>query len=92
MPGDFDGYERMASAVDEAYARPLSNGDWAVVLLNRGSATREMCVAFDSAPMGLNPYAATRVRVLWARTTQVVKGSVCASVEPHDAVMLRLSQ
>ena len=94
MPGQFDGYARPsgAAAVDEAYARPLSNGDWALVLLNRGGAAQQMCVAFGGAPMGLNPYAATRVRDLWARTTQVAQGSYCTTVGSHDAAMLRLSQ
>ena len=96
MPGPYDGFTRPAAPppppADEAYARPLANGDWAVALLNRGDTVEEMCVEFGSAPLLLNPYARTLVRDLWARTSQVAQGRWCAAVAPHDAALVRIAQ
>jgi alpha-galactosidase len=68
----------------EVWARPLAgSGRWAVALLNRGSAAREIGIGL--ADLGIRG-ARTRVRDLWQRADlSAGRDDLVASVVPHGA-------
>ena len=74
----------------QVWARPLANGDKAVVLFNPASL-RSTLIALDWAEIG---WAGARVRVydLWARRELgTLADGFNSTVKPHDVVYLRLS-
>jgi len=73
----------------EGWMKPLSNGDRAVILFNRGNTTAPISVTWEQ--IGLPPGFEAGVRDLWARKDLgKFKGRFTAKVEPHDVVMLRI--
>ncbi len=74
----------------EVWAKPLQGGDWAVALLNRSSAAREMGVAWME--LGLGPSSSSRVRNLWTKQDLgAVKTAFAATVPSHEVVLIRVS-
>ena len=85
----------------EIWFKPLSDGDWAMVVLNRSDAVRK--VAFDwrtekvadpfskrDAQFGTTTY---RLRDLWAkRDAGTTERPLAVEVPSHDVLMLRLSK
>jgi alpha-galactosidase len=69
----------------EVWAKPMSNGGAAVVLLNRGVAGAQ--VGTTAAALGLPRRSSYAMRDLWANTTTVTRSPVRASVPPHGARM-----
>jgi len=69
----------------EVWAKPMSNGGAAVVLLNRGVAGAQ--VGTTAAALGLPRRPSYAMRDLWANTTVVTRSQVRASVPPHGARM-----
>jgi alpha-galactosidase len=71
----------------EAWAKPLSGGRRAVLFFNRGAKAASISVDWDK--LGYPTRLAMRVRDLWAhRDMPRATGSVGATVQPHDVVML----
>jgi alpha-galactosidase len=74
----------------EVWAKELQGGDWAVALLNRSGAPREMGIAWME--LGLGPSASPRVRDLWARQDHgAVKTAFSATVPTHEVVLIRVT-
>ena len=74
----------------EVWSRPLADGGRAVVLLNRGTAAKNVRVKWQDIgyPAGLSLH----VRDLWKHTDlPSAKESLDAPVQPHGVVMIRLS-
>lgn len=84
------GGEQIADIGDlEIWAKPMSQGGVAVVLLNRGLAGAEMTTS--AGDLELPDADEYDVRDLWAHTTAVTTGAVSAWVPPHGATMLVMS-
>jgi alpha-galactosidase len=75
----------------EVWTKPLTGGERAVLLLNRGSV--EAPIAFNWEDVGYAPSATLAVRDLWAKKDLGDFTSRFESkVAPHDAVMIRLRE
>ncbi len=73
----------------EIWARPLADGDEAVVLFNRSSSTAKITV--DWKDLHWNEQQEASVRDLWAQQDQGIKRKqYTASVPSHGVVMIRL--
>ena len=78
--------DRVAGVGDlEIWAKPMSTGGAAVVLLNRGLGGTE--IATSPADLGLRRADEYNVRDLWAHTTTVTSEDVDTWVPPHAARM-----
>ncbi|MGH8179643.1 MAG: glycoside hydrolase family 27 protein, partial [Steroidobacteraceae bacterium] len=72
----------------EIWARPLTGGSEAVVLLNRGA--RPLSIRLDWSALGLPAYLPLRFRDLWQHEDlPVAKGSLTLPVAPTSVRMLR---
>jgi alpha-galactosidase len=72
----------------EIWARPLTGGREAIVLLNRG--TRPQSIRLDWSALGLPGYLPLRFRDLWQHEDlPIAKGSLTLSVPPTSVRMLR---
>lgn len=69
----------------EVWAKPMSDGSIAVVLLNRGDGPA--MIATDAKEIGLAKSAAYSVSDVWAETTASSSGVVRANVASHGAAM-----
>jgi alpha-galactosidase len=92
---DQDSLGRPAREVSSAHgldvlARPLSNGDVAVVLFNETAAAAT--IATTTSEVGEPPASSYTLRDLWAGTTTTTTGAVRATVPPHGVVMYRVSR
>jgi alpha-galactosidase len=74
----------------EVWAKPMSDGSVATVLLNRGTAATT--VATSAADLGLGGSSSYSLRNLWTGATSSSTGAVSASVPSHGAVMYRISR
>ncbi|MDQ6788974.1 MAG: glycoside hydrolase family 27 protein [Acidobacteriota bacterium] len=85
----------------EIWAKPLSNGDWAICFLNRGSTTKN--VSFDWKENLIKDDFAQKqfdakkdiykIRDLWAKKDLgTTDKTFQAVVQPHDVAVLRLSK
>ena len=84
------GGEQIADVGDlEIWAKPMSQGGVAVVLLNRGLAGAEMTTS--AGDLDLPDADEYDVRDVWAHTTAVTTGAVSAWVPPHGATMVVVS-
>lgn len=70
-------------------ARPLANGDAAVLLVNTSSVPQQASTTAQAA--GLPSAGAYVVRDQWADTTRESAGVIAATVPPASAVMYRVS-
>ena len=79
-----------ATADQEVWAGPLSNGDNAVVLVNKGLAPANVTVTW--AMMGLPMTTTVNIRDLWAhKGLGPFTGSYTATLASHAVTFLRLS-
>ncbi len=85
----------------EVWAKPLSNGDWAICFLNRGATAKnvsfdwkENFIKDDFAQRQLDAKKETyKIRDLWAKKDSGTTDAVFkTAVQSHDVVMLRLSK
>lgn len=74
----------------EVFAKPLANGDVAVVLFNRGSAGTIISTTPEEIGIGTSP--AYKLRDLWSHTDMLTAGTISASVPSHGVVMYRVSK
>lgn len=72
----------------EIWAKPMTDGSVAVLLLNRGS--NAMTIPFDLAESGIAAAPAYRVRDLWAGTERTSTGTLRASVPALSGTFLRV--
>ena len=77
---------------EEVYVKPLSNGDYAVVLLNRGETETEMRVTATEIGFSDIPEHGYLVRDLWEHNEFGSLGSITATVATHGVAMFRVSQ
>ena len=70
----------------EVWARPLSNGSWAVGLFNRGDASAK--VGFHATDLGLTRI--TKIRDLWAHTDQKAAAEYSADVPSHGVALFKV--
>lgn len=70
-------------------AKPLANGDVAVLLVNTSSTAQHTDTTAQAA--GLAPAGAYAVRDLWAKTTRESAGVIAATVPPQSAMLYRVS-
>jgi len=75
----------------EVWARPLSGGDAAVVIFNRGDTQTTVSWTLRDAGLFDQAGTSTTMRDLWSGQTAPVHGSTSTTVAPHDAAMYRLS-
>jgi alpha-galactosidase len=68
----------------EVWTKPMSNGDVAVVLLNRDTATVTLGVAMSELGLAGGRH---RVRDLWAHADRQVDGVLEATLRGHSAAM-----
>ena len=73
----------------DVVAKPLANGDVAVLLANTGSAAQP--VSANATTVGLPRAAAYSVSDLWAGTTQETAGTISANVPAESAMLLRVA-
>ena len=74
----------------EVWSAPLSDGAFAVILLNRADTAASITAWWEDLP--LDPNTAAAVRDLWQQqTVGVMKGSVTADVAAHGVVMYRIT-
>jgi alpha-galactosidase len=94
-----EGFQYSASDGVEVWFKPLNNGDWALVILNRNTSARK--VSFDWKSEKVADSLSNRetrfdmisysLRDLWARRDIGTTGrALFADVPPHDVLMLRL--
>ncbi|AOR37584.1 alpha-galactosidase [Streptomyces fodineus] len=70
-------------------AKPLSNGDVAVVLFNENSSRATVSTTASAA--GAAASSSYRLTNLWSKTVTSTSGTIQASVPGHGAVMYRLA-
>lgn len=98
-----EGFKVFAHDELEVWARPLTNGDWAIVFLNRGKDAKK--VDFDWAKQkvydDLNKLDASfttttySIKNLWDKNDKgktTTKKTLIAQVPPHDIIALRLTK
>jgi alpha-galactosidase len=73
----------------DVVAKPLANGDVAVLLANTGSAAQQ--VAASATAVGLPRAGAYSVRDLWAGTTRETAGTIAETVPAESAMLLRVA-
>jgi YVTN family beta-propeller protein len=70
-------------------AKPLANGDAAVLVVNTSSVPQQASTTAQAA--GLPTADAYGVQDLWANTTQESAGAIAATVPPASAILYRVS-
>jgi alpha-galactosidase len=78
------------SGTTQVWTKPLSNGDRAVALLNRGTAPQ--AISTTATQVGLRHSGGYALHDLWQHTTTETAGGISATVAPHSAVLLRVSR
>ena len=74
----------------DVLARPLANGDIAVVLFNETEAAAP--IATSASAVGAPPGSRYTLSDLWAGTTTTTTGTIRATVPPHGVVLYRVSR
>jgi alpha-galactosidase len=73
----------------QVWIKPLSGGDRAVALLNRGSSA--IRITTNASTIRIPRAASYRITNLWAHTTVTTTGQISAHVPPHAAVLYRMT-
>jgi alpha-galactosidase len=74
----------------DVLARPLSNGDVAVVLFNENDAAAT--ITTSASLIGMTGGSSYTLRDLWSGTTSTTTATISASVPAHGVVMYRVSE
>ncbi|MGH8146918.1 MAG: glycoside hydrolase family 27 protein [Rhodanobacteraceae bacterium] len=86
--GGRQGYRVSRDGNADVWAKPMSDGSVAVILLNRGQGP--LHIATRAAAVGLKPAASYTVRNLWTHRSSTSRGSIEASVPTHAVAMFRV--
>jgi alpha-galactosidase len=73
----------------QVWIKPLTGGDRAVALLNRGSSAIRITTSTSAIRIPRAP--SYRIKNLWAHTTVTTTGKITARVPPHAAVLYRVT-
>lgn len=73
----------------DVIAKPLSNGDVAVVLYNKGSASQK--ITTKASLLGLNKASSLKLKNLVSKSVTMSHGAIEATVPPHGSVIYRVS-
>jgi alpha-galactosidase len=82
------GTKRKDTGNHEVWAKPMSNGDSAVCLLNRGETTATISIDVDE--LDLKDSSAYILRDLWEKEETATAEKVVSAVPPHGAVLYRV--
>jgi len=74
----------------EVWGKPMSDGSFAVVLLNRGASATT--VSTTAAAIGLGGSSQYTLKDLWSKNTSTSTGAIAATVPSHGVVMYRVSR
>lgn len=83
--GGIQGHKIADDGDQETWAKPMSDGGVAVVLLNRGSGTTTMTTT--AAELGVGQSPAYRLTDVWSDAVSQTRGTIRASVPAHGARM-----
>jgi alpha-galactosidase len=83
--GGMQGHQVAEGADFQVWAKPMSSGAAAVVLLNRGTDAGQAYTT--AADLGLPRASEYEVRDLWAHSSTTMQATVDAWVPPHAAKM-----
>jgi len=73
----------------EAFEKPLSDGSYAIALLNRGSTAQTVSTSTAAALIGTA--ASYHVLNVWTGARSNTTGALTATVQPYSTVLLRVS-
>jgi alpha-galactosidase len=73
----------------DVVAKPLADGDVAVLLANTGTSSQQ--VSTTAATIGLRGYTKYSVRDLWANTTVQTSGTITETVPADSAMLLEVT-
>ena len=73
----------------QVWSKPLTGGQAAVALLNRGAQPLQITTTASNA--GLRSAASYKLRDLWAGTTETTSGEISAVVPPDSVVLYRVT-
>jgi alpha-galactosidase len=74
----------------DIWVRPLTDGDWAIVLLNRGGS--EVPATLSWTELGLPPHGSLLLRDLWTgRNLGRQRGNFATTLAPHSVLLMRAS-
>lgn len=82
--GGMQGHKIRDDGEIEVWMKPMSNGDRAVVLLNRGSAPFRVAASMQEIGLSGSRHNA---RDLWTHQDGTVNGEVAATLAPHSVAM-----
>lgn len=89
-PAGKQGYKLKDFGNKEVWVKPLANGQWAVLLFNRGETSAFMTVKIHD--IGINDSNRYTVRDLWENKEETYSdGLLRADVRPHGVKMYRVS-
>jgi alpha-galactosidase len=74
----------------EVWGKPMSDGSFALVLLNRGGSATT--VSTSAAAIGLGGSSQYTLKDLWSKSTSTSTGTIAATVPAHGVVMYRVSR
>ena len=84
------GTKRKTDGTNEVWVGPLDGGAYAVILLNRGTATANITASWSD--FGVDPSKEAGVRDLWQmKDLGSMKGSVIATVPSHGVAMYKIT-
>jgi alpha-galactosidase len=87
--GGKQGHKVRDDGEQEVWAKPMSDGSVAVVLLNRAGAGST--ISTTAGQVGLAPTSTYTMRDLWSKATTSTGGTISASVPAHGVAMYRVS-
>ena len=83
------GTEISSSSGRDVLAKPLANGDVAVVLFNENSSTQT--ISTSASAIGISSASSYTLNNLWSHVLTSTTGTISASVPGHGSVMYRVS-
>ncbi|WP_329740859.1 glycoside hydrolase family 27 protein [Dyella sp. A6] len=86
--GGRQGYRVHRNGNADVWAKPMSDGSVAVILLNRGRGP--LHIATTAAAIGLKHAASYTVRNLWQHRSHMSRGVIAADVPTHAVAMFRV--
>jgi alpha-galactosidase len=82
--GGKQGYRLKGDKVAQVWIKPMSNGDRAVVLLNRGPATTAISATMQEIGLSAGRH---QERDVWAHADRTADGAISADVPSHSVAM-----
>ena len=83
------GKEIASSGGNDVMAKPLSNGDVAVVLFNENSSAQT--ISTSASAIGIASSSSYKLTNLWTKALSSTTGTISATVPGHGSVMYRVS-